>query len=112
MTAEAKMLEITIDGASKGLVHLVLNGNIRIRKLKIDKIKNQIKTKSMLNLGRDYIHFGYDLYIQTLEKSIQTSFPGQKVQVKEKNLENLGNLGTLYLKNALRNEEDHASYSK
>ena len=39
MTAEAKVLEITIDGASKGLVHLVMNGNIKIRKLRIDKIE-------------------------------------------------------------------------
>ena len=109
MTAEAKVLEITIDGASKGLVHLVINGNIRIRKLKIDKIKDQIKTKSMLNLGTDYIHFGYALYIQTLEKSIQTSFSGQKVKVTEKNL---GSLGELYKKNALRNEKNHKSYSK
>ena len=112
MTAEAKVLEITIDGASKGLVHLVLNGNIRIRKLRIDKIKDKLQIRSMLNLETDYIHFGYDLYIQTLEKSIQTSFPGQEVQVKEKNLESLGRIGELYLKHALRNEQDHISYSK
>ncbi len=108
MIAEAKVLEIKIDGASKGLVHLIMNGNIKIRKLNIDKIKDQLKVRSMLNPETDYIHFGYDLYIQTLENSIQTSFPDQKVQVKERDL---GSLEKLYAKNALRNEPNHISYS-
>ena len=109
MTAEATELEITIDGASKGLVHLIINGQIKIRKLSIDKIKDQLQIKNMLDPEADYIHFGYEKYIQILEKSIQTSFPGQEVQVKEKNL---GGLGRLYEKNALRNEHNHKSYSK
>ena len=109
MIAEAKVLEITIDGASKGLVHLIMNGNIKIRKLNIDKIEDKLKIKNMLDPNMDYIHFGYAQYIQTLENSIQTSFPDQKVQVKERDL---GSLGKLYAKNALRNEPNHKSYSK
>ena len=109
MTAEAKVLEITIDGVPKGLVHLIINGNIKIRKLRIDKIKDQLKIKNMLDPLMDYIHFGYEQYIQTLEKSIQTSFPSQEIQVREKNL---GNLENLYKKNALKNEQNHKSYSK
>ena len=109
MTAEAKVLEITIDGTLKGLVHLIINGNLKIRRLKIDKIKDRLKIKNMLDPETDYIHFGYEQYIQILEKSIQASFPDQTVQVTEKNL---GGLERLYKKNALRNEQNHASYSK
>jgi len=109
MTAEAKVLEITIDGTLKGLVHLIINGNLKIRRLKIDKIKNRLKIKNMLDPEADYIHFGYKKYIQILEKSIQASFPDQTVQVTEKNL---GGLERLYKKNALKNEQNHTSYSK
>jgi len=104
----AKVLEILVDGNIQGAVHLVINGTIKIRKLSINKIKDKLEIKNMLDPEMDYQCFGYDLYVQTLEKSIQTSFPIQKVQVKEKNL---GMLERLYTENALRNEPNNRSYS-
>ena len=84
MIANGRILELMIDGAARGKIHLNSNGRLKITRLSLDKeILDKIKIKNMLNPEQDYKMFGYELYIQILEKGIRKSFPNYDVKIRE-----------------------------
>jgi len=85
----AKVLEVLVGGVNQVNIHLDVNGEIRISKIKPKgKLWNQIKNNTaMLNQEVTY-NFSYELYKDTLKKSIIKSFPEYKeIVVREKQLD-------------------------
>ena len=86
-TPRAKILEIILGGEHQGNIHLYANGDIRVSKVKLKQsFLEQVNGKtSMMNTNGSY-GFSYQTYLRILQNSLNKAIPGNKVEIREKNL--------------------------
>lgn len=83
---QAKILEVILDGARQGTIHLNLNGKLQVAKNKLEQsFQKKITRKNLLEVERTCL-LNYQDYMTTLQKGIQEDFPNQVVQVRERNV--------------------------
>lgn len=82
-----KILEILVDGTQQGNIHLDVNGEIKISKIKPKgNLWSYIKENTcMLNTQVRY-SFEYEGYKSTLQRSIQKSLPNTEVIINEREI--------------------------
>lgn len=85
----ARVLEVIVDGARQGTVHLDINGKIKISKIKYDRVKENLfaSVQTQMLDGNQSYGFGYNQYRRVLENCISQKLEGHKIEVKEKYLD-------------------------